>query len=535
MKCTFFLFLFLFMTLSAWQTAASNPGEIKSLIKELKSKDPAVRNNASKTLTRIGAPAVPALVTGLPEADRRVRLITVRILNQMGAEAEESVPVLIELLRQENFFVHEHTSFTNFRELVSETLANIGSAAVPQLIEVLSDTDKSAAVPQLIEVLSDIAVPQLIIETLSDTDKSVHYHAASALGRIGPEARDAVFLLIGMLDDDRENIREVAVTALGRIGPEARDAVFLLIGMLDDDREDIREIAVTALGRIGQPAHKVSNKVSNIMNITLVPEWESMCEDPVREFEVTVVGKNVAPYLIAMLKEENADLRRAAAGALGNIAAPIAVPALIDTLDDKEDFVRGAAVWALGEIGAPAEAAVPLLINMIRGNDNDSIGFSIISGLGKIGSPSVIPVLIEALDDDDAYVRRAAIHQLCVIREPISQVVPALMQTLADSDSHVRFLGAIALSKIGEPAIAVLIEGLSDEVDVVRREAAFALGKIGPTAQAAVPALKQALKDKDKRVRQKATRALKQIAPSEVPDTVDEEHSGGKVKIQVIK
>ena len=498
MKCTIFLFLFLFMTLSAWQTAASNPGEIKSLIKVLKSKEPAVRDKASKTLTRIGAPAVPALVTGLPEADKRVRLIAVRILNQMGAEAEESVPVLIELLRQENFFVHEHTSFTNFRELVSETLANIGSAAVPQLIEVLSDTDKSAAVPQLIEVLSDNAVPQLIIEALSDTDKSVHYYAALALGRIGPEARDAVFLLIGMLDDERENIREVAVTALGRIG---------------------------------QPAHKASN----IMNMTLVPEWESMCEDPVREFEVTVVGKNVAPYLIAMLKEENASLRRAAAGALGNIAAPIAVPALIDTLDDKEDFVRGAAAWALGEIGAPAEAAVPLMINMIRGNDNDSIGSSIISGLGKIGGPSVIPVLIEALDDDDAYVRRAAIHQLCVIREPISQVVPALMQTLADPDSHVRFLGAIALSKIGEPAIAVLIEGLSDEVDVVRRESAFALGKIGPTAQAAVPALKQALKDKDKRVRQKATRALKQIAPSEVPSIVDEGESGEKVQIQVIK
>ena len=466
MKRTICMFLFLFMTLFVWQTAASNPVEIESLIKALKSKDPAVRDNASKTLTRIGAPAVPALVTGLPEADRRVRLITVRIFNQMGAEAEESVPVLIELLRQENFFVHEHTSFTNFRELVSETLANIGSAAVPQLIEVLSDTDKS-----------------------------VHYYAASALGRIGPEARDAVFLLIGMLDDERENIRE---------------------------------IAVTALGRIGQPAHKVSN----IMNMILVPEWESMCEDPVRESEVTVVGKNVAPYLIAMLKEEDASLRHAAAGALGNIAVPIAVPALIDTLDDKEDFVRGAAAGALGEIGAPAEAAVPLMINMIRGNDNDSIRYNIILGLGKIGSPSVIPVLIEALDDDDAYVRRAAIHQLCVIREPISQVVPALMQTLADSDSHVRFLGAIALSKIGEPAIAVLIEGLSDEVDVVRREAAFALGKMGPTAQTAVPALKQALKDKDKRVRQKATRALKQIAPSEVPDTVDEDKP---IQIQVIK
>ena len=484
MKRTICMFLFFAMIFFVQRAALSNTREIDALIKQLTDKEDTVVHNASLSLAKIGAPAVPALVIGLPEADRRVRLITVRILNQMGAEAEASVPVLIELLRQENFFVHEHSSFTDFRELVSETLVNIGSAAVPRLIEVLSDSDKSVAVPQLIEVLSDSAIPQVIIEALSDADKSVGYYAASALGRIGPEARDAVFLLIRMLDDERE---------------------------------DSREVAVTALGRIGQPAHKVSD----IMNMTLVPEWESMCEDPV-EFEVTVVGKNVAPYLIAMLTEENPNLRLAAAGALGNIAAPIAVPALIDTLYDEEDFVRGAAAWALGEIGRPAQAAVPDLINMLD-DENDSIRRKVVSGLGGIGTPMVIPILIEALDDDDASVRRAAIHQLCVIREPISTVVPALMRTLADSDSHVRFLGAIALSKIGEPAIAVLIEGLSAEVDAVRREAAFALGEIGPTAQAAVPALKQALIDKNKQVRINAARALRKIAPSEVPSTFDED------------
>jgi len=45
--------------------------------------------------------------------------------------------------------------------------------------------------------------------------------------------------------------------------------------------------------------------------------------------------------------------------ALGNIAAPEAIPALSRALDDEEPLVRGHAAWALGQIGS-AEAVSAL-------------------------------------------------------------------------------------------------------------------------------------------------------------------------------
>jgi epoxyqueuosine reductase len=83
-----------------------------------------------------------------------------------------------------------------------------------------------------------------------------------------------------------------------------------------------------------------------------------------------------APELIPLLGMDNEDFRRRfraspilrakrrgflrnVAVALGNIAAPEAVPALSRALDDEEPLVRGHAAWALGQIGS-AEAVSAL-------------------------------------------------------------------------------------------------------------------------------------------------------------------------------
>jgi len=52
-----------------------------------------------------------------------------------------------------------------------------------------------------------------------------------------------------------------------------------------------------------------------------------------------------------LLRPRVAGLRRNAAGTLGAIADPRAVPALAAALDDPQPVVRGQAAWALGEIG----------------------------------------------------------------------------------------------------------------------------------------------------------------------------------------
>jgi len=59
--------------------------------------------------------------------------------------------------------------------------------------------------------------------------------------------------------------------------------------------------------------------------------------------------------------------------------------------------------------------------------------------------------------------------------------------------------------------IPVLITALKDKNATVRRYAAYALGNIGPAAREALPSLTDALKDQDKTVRDGAQWALKKI------------------------
>ncbi len=64
-----------------------------------------------------------------------------------------------------------------------------------------------------------------------------------------------------------------------------------------------------------------------------------------------------------------------------------------------------------------------------------------------------------------------------------------------------------------EAVLPVLIEALKDENVYVRRDAAKALGQFGAEAGEAVPALRERLRDKEPSVRKAAAAALKQIDP----------------------
>ena len=61
-------------------------------------------------------------------------------------------------------------------------------------------------------------------EALKNEDSFIRWRAASALGQIGPAAKDAVPALMEALKDKHSGVtRRAAASALGRIGPAAVD------------------------------------------------------------------------------------------------------------------------------------------------------------------------------------------------------------------------------------------------------------------------------------------------------------------------
>jgi HEAT repeat protein len=132
--------------------------------------------------------------------------------------------------------------------------------------------------------------------------------------------------------------------------------------------------------------------------------------------------------------------------------------------------------------------------------------------------PTVLYDVIDALVHKSPEVRREAatfLGDTASRRETwITNIVPVLIDALSDQESSVRVRTAQALCLLAEKArlaVPALIDALHDEESYVRQWAATALGSIGPSAEAAIPALTEALLDEDQFVRDEASRAMDSI------------------------
>jgi HEAT repeat protein len=114
----------------------------------------------------------------------------------------------------------------------------------------------------------------------------------------------------------------------------------------------------------------------------------------------------------------------------------------------------------------------------------------------EFGAPAV-PLLIEAIGDQDFNVRTLAIFCLGRMGPTAKDAVPALVKTLEDRDWIVRRYAAAALGTLeataADSAPALARTAVEDSEDGVRQTAKFALGRLGPEAwEAAKASLQEA-------------------------------------------
>ena len=222
--------------------------------------------------------------------------------------------------------------------------------------------------------------------------------------------------------------------------------------------------------------------------------------------------------LIAALEDPNRDKRAHAAIRLGEIGAKEAIPALIARLRDDDFRVREDVARALGKL--KAAGAVLGLLETIRQSRPGPFGGGqnlFVDALRQIGDLAV-PVLIDALSDEDPRMRLAIIDLLGEIGEADS--ASALVGTLRDPEWRVRWRAADALGKLGDSsAVQDLLDMLTDSSKDVRVSAAWALGRIGHAS--AVDGLIKLLHDREWRVRWGAAEALWEIGEPAVPQLIE--------------
>jgi HEAT repeat protein len=239
-----------------------------ALLAALNDDDDSVREAAARAIGQLGPTAVPTIAKMLGNPDKYVRRHAVWALGKLGPQAAPALPDLCRALRDS-----DPRTASGAAQALGE-LGPAGASAVPDLAEAMRGTNvvlcRLAA-----KALSQIGAPAFstLLVHLTHHDPFVKGEAAMAVGWMGPSAAPAVTSLVGILcmcppttatrpavepKSESSSVEEIppgpvdtariaAATALGRIGPAARDAVPSLVKYENDGCPGVKSAVVQAL------------------------------------------------------------------------------------------------------------------------------------------------------------------------------------------------------------------------------------------------------------------------------------------------
>jgi len=401
----------------------------------------------------------------------------------------------------------------------------IKADAVQKAIQALNEKhaeSRTKALDQLEELgpLAKAAIP-VLIDTLTDSDKEIRRKARNALASMG---ECAVESLVRALSHKNSDVRYEAGFALELIGPKAKAAIPTLIRTFQfDEYSSVRVISAWALGKINDP------KVIPLLIHAMKTDEDVM----VRRASASALGlfrsevKTVVPVLLDAMQD-----KKVFAGISGRALTFMderAVPLLIDVIKNPKDKRRLDALWVIKGMRERAKSAIPELIVALN-DEQESVRIASAQAFYYMGCEAkyAIPALTKALIDRSKFVRIEAAQSIIGImteEESMDElelqknfrliILPVLIDGLNDHNSKVRSLAAHVISTIGycsSKAVPVLVECLKDPEEDVRRNVIWALRSIEPAAKEAIPALEKYINtEKNSILRDQAKKALNSI------------------------
>jgi WD40 repeat protein/HEAT repeat protein len=443
----------------------------------------------------------------------------------------------------------------------------IGIGAVEELPRLVKDLGhKDAAIrqacgrvlTQLVELsrpaeppFATLPVPDLVKVLENDCPAVLKVHVVRGLGNIGPDARDAVPVLVKFAEGkDDPRLLASLVEAFGKIGVNSPEVSALVRSGLAHKDAALRQQTLLALSRLGATAlpldvllermhkdtdknvlasaEKIFQEKAGAITREDVPALRKGLTGPQSKVciacaeAVLTLGTGATaavPELVALLKRPEQDVQLAALRALGAVSGSdkTALPSVIKLIDAKDDLRTAVqAIVALGKIDPNhrvlAESGFPLLMDLLVDRE-ESIRMLAEGALGQLGAKAV-PSLVQRLHDENVNRRRTAADALGTIGPAAERAISDLDKVLVEDDkTAVRRAAAYALGHIGAKALPTLVARLAHTDDTVRMLAAVGLGEMGPPAAEAIPELRKLLSDNRRTVSGAAKTALAKIDP----------------------
>ncbi len=433
---------------------------------------------AAKTgLTALGSKSdanLSAVVQRLSNGDPDIRGAAVDVLGQIGGAKTAAA-------------VNAVLSNTAAQDSAISALQKLGAPAVPLIVAHLDDPAAQSDLPfrqQMLGVLDQIALPSSIPALIKiagqPAQPSVQRLAQVALADTVLAAYGSVRTAQKSLADAKDAAAKATAAASLQTAeaglPAAQSAEPALRGILGDTAaaSESRSQAALALGQSGSPAAIAS--------------------------------------LAQALSDFDAQVRTASETGL-QTSGPAAVGPLSAALASGAVPARTAAAQALGGIGTPA--ALSALTTALRNPDTpDSVREGAVVGLGRSGSPSVIPTLVRALGDHDGAVAGAA-QEALLTPALAKSAIPALVAALS-GPTPVPFNAGETLARMGALAETDVVPRLTAAIASgnapTQTWAAITLGELGTKSATAHTALEGLSKSADPQVQYAASQSLLKLS-----------------------
>lgn len=218
-----------------------------------------------------------------------------------------------------------------------------------------------------------------------------------------------------------------------------------------------------------------------------------------------VATLTMLPDLLQRTWGEDALVRMHMAHILGNLRTEAVYESLVRLAHDHDKNVRVAALEGLAKLPPPFAAGV--LCPFLRDPDVRIQG-KVVAAVVQSHDPKILHPLLDILQDDSEYVRRAALEVLHAVSH--TDAIKDLLAALRDEDWWVRVRAADVLGHVGGPKIVEAVLPLVKDQDEFIRRCAI---EILNTAQdeRALQYLLATLENPDWWVRERAIDALVQL------------------------
>jgi len=317
-------------------------------------------------IIELGEAAVPDLVSELAPAGKRFPEKAAELLGRIGSVAKNDAekPLIIAL---------DHTPKASGQALVKIGAGDDAVPALKRIVETLAEKAGWNSALNYVdaiggsayyESLGEAAIPELI-KVLSKGSPRARTRAAELLGYIGRKAAPAVGALIKNLGI--EGIYHIE-NALGRIGPNAADAIpHLADRAFNSKREYPDRGAMDALRKITPYSAPLllyatdGNTDPNARSVALE-----------RLKKLGSVPYNPTGDLLHLVEKGDNRTRKKAINLLGeNYVDPErAVPVLVGVLGDKDYEIQSDAIKSLGKLAPRSGQALEVLLKRLKTTEN---------------------------------------------------------------------------------------------------------------------------------------------------------------------